>query len=82
MSTISIITVVKNASKTIGDCLDSVKAQSIQAEHIVVDEASSDGTLDVLRERRSELAEVVSEPDLGMYDAMNKLQIRVVGTVE
>ena len=69
---ISIITVAYNSAATIRDTLDSVRWQTHPAvEHIVVDGASGDGTGDIAREYRH-VAHVVSEPDRGLYDAMNK----------
>jgi len=69
---ISIITVVRNGAKTIRDCIESVQSQRHKAEHIIVDGASTDGTLDIIDEYRSNLSLVISEPDNGIYDAMNK----------
>jgi glycosyltransferase len=70
---LSVITVCRNARETIGEALSSVHRQSHPAiEHIVIDGASSDGTLDVLRARQSGIARLVSEPDEGLYHAMNK----------
>lgn len=70
---VSIITVAYNAEATIGDTLRSVAAQSYpDIEHIVIDGASRDGTMAIVDEYRSRLAQVVSEPDRGIYDAMNK----------
>lgn len=70
---ISIITVAFNAAHTIADTLESVALQSHpRIEHIVVDGASTDGTLDVIRRRGQRVARLVSEPDHGIYDAMNK----------
>lgn len=70
---ISVVTVTRDCSDTVGDCLDSVARQSCQnREHIVVDGASRDGTLSLLESRRGQLAVLVSEPDKGMYDALNK----------
>lgn len=68
----SIITVVHNNRATISDCVRSVLSQrGCEVEYIVVDGASTDGTLDVLR-GVADRARVVSEPDKGMYDALNK----------
>lgn len=70
---ISIVTVVFNNVKTIGDTLDSVAAQDHDhIEHIVIDGNSTDGTSELLGERREQLAHYVCEPDQGIYDAMNK----------
>ncbi len=70
---ITIITVAFNAALTIADTLGSVAAQSHpEIEHIVVDGASTDGTLEIVARNGSHIAKVVSEPDHGIYDAMNK----------
>ena len=70
---ISIITATYNSGKTIGDTLDSIAAQSHDdIEHIVVDGQSSDDTLSILDAHRRRIARLVSEPDRGIYDAMNK----------
>ena len=70
---ISIITVAYNSASTIADTLLSVAGQSHpDIEHIVVDGASSDSTLEVVRNQGSHVAWVGSEPDRGLYDAMNK----------
>ena len=70
---ISIITVTYNCKSVLSHCLDSVAAQSYDnIEHIVIDGASTDGTLSLLNSRRNNLAMIVSEPDDGIYDAMNK----------
>ncbi len=70
---ISIITVAFNAAHTIADTLESVAAQTHpDIEHIVVDGASTDGTLDVVKRHGKRVARLVSEPDKGIYDAMNK----------
>ncbi len=73
MSTISVITVVKNNVSCIGDCLASVAGQDYAAvEHIVVDGGSTDGTLESIQGYRQGIAVLISEPDQGVYDAMNK----------
>ena len=70
---ISVITTCFNASATIGDCLESVRAQTHpDVEHIVIDGASTDDTPAILKEYGDSLAVVVSEPDSGIYDGMNK----------
>jgi glycosyltransferase len=70
---ISIITVAYNCASTIGDTLVSVAEQTNgEIEHIIVDGASKDGTLARIREHDAYVARVVSEPDHGIYDAMNK----------
>jgi glycosyltransferase involved in cell wall biosynthesis len=70
---ISIITVVFNNERTIEDTILSIEAQThSDIEHIVVDGASTDGTMDVLQRHRGKIAQLVSEPDEGIFDAMNK----------
>ena len=73
-SLVSIITPVLNRVDTMGACLASVTRQTYRPiEHIVVDGGSTDGTLELLRENRaSHPFHVVSEPDNGMYEAINK----------
>nr|WHW29451.1 putative glycosyltransferase family 2 [uncultured bacterium] len=70
---ISVVTVSYNSAKTIGDTLDSVAMQThADIEHIVVDGASSDETLALVRRHHNSAIRLVSEPDKGIYDAMNK----------
>ncbi len=69
---ISIITPTFNAETTLCDCIESVSEQSVDVEHIIIDGASTDGTLKTVEHYRDSLAKVVSEPDEGIYDAMNK----------
>lgn len=70
---ISIITVVFNAEQTIADALNSVATQTHpNIEHIVIDGASTDSTLQVIKANAERLANIVSEPDTGIYHAMNK----------
>ena len=69
---ISIITVAFNSAQTIADTVRSVKAQvGVEVEHIIVDGASKDDTLAVVRSVNAQ-ARIISEPDNGIYDAMNK----------
>lgn len=70
---ISVITAVYNNRATLADALDSALAQDHpDTELIVVDGASTDGTLEVIQRYAGRLAQVVSEPDRGIYDALNK----------
>ena len=70
---ISIITVCFNSQDTIRDTIESVFAQSYpDVEYIIVDGASSDNTLSIIQEYQGRISKVVSEPDQGIYDAMNK----------
>lgn len=70
---LSVITVVKNGEKVIEDCIRSVLEQGISnIEYIVVDGASTDRTLEIVMSFGDLVTSVVSEPDLGLYDAMNK----------
>jgi glycosyltransferase involved in cell wall biosynthesis len=70
---VSIITVCYNSVDTILDALRSVSEQTYQdIEHIVVDGGSSDGTMDIVRKFSNPELRFISEPDLGIYDAMNK----------
>lgn len=69
----SIITVCYNAEATIEDTIQSVISQTYHhVEYIIVDGASKDGTLDIVNRYRAHIAVIVSEPDKGLYDAMNK----------
>jgi glycosyltransferase involved in cell wall biosynthesis len=71
--TISIVTAVYNRVGTIEQTLRSVREQTWpHIEHIAIDGGSTDGTLDVLRSHKDQLAALVSEPDQGIYDALNK----------
>lgn len=70
---VSIVTVCFNSEQTIGQALSSVAEQSWpHVQHIVVDGGSTDGTLDVIKAQGAHVATLISEPDKGIYDAMNK----------
>ncbi len=70
---VSIITVVYNSQYTIGQAMSSVLSQNYpDVEYILVDGKSTDGTLDIIRSYTNGKIKYVSEPDKGMYDAMNK----------
>lgn len=70
---ISVITAVRNNRDTLAASLDSALAQSHEdVELIVIDGGSTDGTLEVLQAYADRIAVLVSEPDQGIYDALNK----------
>ncbi|GAM69549.1 colanic acid biosynthesis glycosyl transferase wcaE [Vibrio sp. JCM 19236] len=70
---VSIITATYNSSATIKDTIKSLESQTYQdIEYIIVDGASSDNTLDIVREHCSRVTHIISEPDKGIYDALNK----------
>lgn len=70
---ISIITVVYNGERTIEDPLRSVAAQTYRnREHLVIDGASTDQTFNIIKTYSSQLDCLISEPDQGIYHAMNK----------
>ncbi|MFO1266538.1 MAG: glycosyltransferase [Rubrivivax sp.] len=77
---VSYVTVVRNARSTLPRTLASVRAQKWEAvEHIVVDGFSDDGTLDVIEAHAAQIDYFVSEPDAGLYDALNKALALVRG---
>ena len=70
---VTIITVTYNSAKTIVEALDSVARQTYpDIEHIVVDGGSTDGSLALIAAHGARITRLVSEPDEGIYDAMNK----------
>lgn len=79
---ISVITVCYNSAGTLARALQSVADQDWpRVEHIVIDGASKDETVEVIEHFRSRLAFVLSEPDEGIYDAMNKGLGRASGDI-
>lgn len=73
MPKISVVTVCYNSASTLEDTIRSVIAQrDADYEHIIVDGGSTDGSLDIVETYRDHFAAVISEPDRGIYDAMNK----------
>ncbi len=73
MIKISVVTAVYNRQQTIGEAIASVVSQSYpEVQSIVIDGASTDGTLAVLEDYRPRLAVLISERDNGIYDALNK----------
>ena len=70
---ISVITVCYNSAGTIAETIESVLSQDYpNLEYIIVDGVSTDGTLEIVRSFGSKITKIVSEPDKGLYDAMNK----------
>ena len=79
---ISVITATWNCAGTVGECLASVAGQTYRnREHLVIDGASRDGTRALLEPHRPRLAVLLSEPDRGVYDALNKGIARASGEV-
>ena len=73
MLKISIVTAVLNDAEHIAETMESVLGQHYpDLEYIVIDGGSTDGTREIVETRRTELAAFVSEPDSGIYQAMNK----------
>lgn len=70
---ISIITVSYNTVKTIEQTINSVVNQTYSnIEYIIIDGGSTDGTVDIIKKYEDKIIYWVSEPDKGIYDAMNK----------
>lgn len=79
---VSIITVAYNAAETIEETLQSVASQTHpEVEYILIDGGSTDGTLELIERYRNVVDVLVSEPDAGIYDAMNKGVSRATGEV-
>ncbi|WP_421944643.1 glycosyltransferase family 2 protein [Pedobacter sp.] len=70
---VSLITVVFNGEAFLKDCIESVIAQDYDdIEYIVIDGASKDNTLSIINQYSSHISQFISEPDKGLYDAINK----------
>jgi glycosyltransferase involved in cell wall biosynthesis len=79
---LTVITVTYNCARSIRVCLDSVAQQSYpNRKHVVVDGASTDGTLGILQSHRAQIETLLSEPDHGIYDALNKGIANATGEV-
>lgn len=79
---VSVITVCFNNASTIRDTIESVIAQDYKKiEYIIVDGGSSDGTKDIITQYSDKIAKIISEPDRGIYDAMNKGIVSSTGDV-
>lgn len=70
---ISVVTVCFNSVNTIEQTIQSIVCQGYSdLEYIIIDGGSSDGTLDIIKKYRRYITSWISEPDCGIYDAMNK----------
>jgi glycosyltransferase involved in cell wall biosynthesis len=70
---ISVVTACYNNQSTIQDTIRSVLDQSYRnIEYIIIDGQSNDGTVDIIKSFGDRISKFVSEPDAGMYDAINK----------
>lgn len=70
---VSIVTACYNSSATIIDTLKSLENQTYtDIEYIIVDGASKDNTLEVIQDNCTRVSKIISEPDRGIYDALNK----------
>jgi len=70
---ISIITVVYNGANTLEQTINSVLNQTYKnIEYIIIDGGSTDGTLEIIKKYQNDISHWISEPDKGLYDAMNK----------
>jgi len=70
---VSIITATYNSAETVRDTIESVLLQNYKdIEYIIIDGGSKDNTLDIVYEYKNKITKVISEPDKGIYDAMNK----------
>jgi glycosyltransferase len=79
---LSIITVTLNSAKHLEETIKSVLAQNYKHfEYIIIDGGSTDGTLDIIKKYEKNLEYWISEPDKGMYDAMNKGIARASGDI-
>ena len=71
--TVSIITITYNAGRFLERTIQSVVAQqATDCEYIIIDGGSNDGTLDIIKRHEDYVTTWISEPDAGLYDAMNK----------
>lgn len=80
---VSVITVCLNAAATIKQTIDSIRSQTyfLNMEHIIVDGASKDRTVEIIKKYNNPKINYISEPDNGIYDAMNKGIKLVTGDV-
>lgn len=77
---LTVVTVVYNAHDVLEATIQSVLAQTFpHIEYLVIDGGSTDGTLDIIKRYATQLSRWVSEPDKGIYDAMNKGIVAATG---
>ncbi|MCD7850493.1 MAG: glycosyltransferase [Parabacteroides sp.] len=70
---VSIITSCFNRENTIREAIESILSQSyIDIEYIVIDGASSDNSLNIIKEYKNDITAIISEPDNGIYEGINK----------
>ena len=79
---ISIITIAYNSANTIAETINSVAKQTYaDLEHLVVDGASTDDTVKIAKAHSTPCTRIISEPDKGIYDAMNKGLAHATGDI-
>lgn len=79
---ISIITATYNSESTILDTIKSLESQTYDnIEYIIIDGESKDNTLDLIKNNSKRVSKIVSEPDSGIYDALNKGIIHSTGDI-
>ena len=74
MPKISIITVCYNDAAALKRTIDSIREQEFELEHVIIDGGSTDGSVELLEESQLKYKKLkyISEPDRGVYDAINK----------
>ena len=79
---ITLVTAVFNGARYIEDTIRSILSQEYpNLEYFIVDGGSTDGTVDIIRKYENHLAGWISEPDRGVYDALNKGFARSTGEI-
>jgi len=80
LNKISVITVVYNSKAFIEDTISSVINQSYKnIEYIIIDGGSTDGTIEIIKKYKNHISYLISEPDNGIFDAMNKGLMKATG---
>ena len=81
--TVSVVTVTYNAASTVDQAVRSVLDQQggFALDYHIVDGGSTDGTLDILEAHTARIAAITSQPDAGLYDAMNRGVARAKGDI-